>query len=185
MATNTNSLPKHQSARINWLAKEVIAWVLVIGIFATLLTYWYIWSSVVLSNLQIAGLWITGGLLTFTPFIQKYLQALNLRFEQDLILRFAFIVPAFISILLLLNYFLPVAIYQETHSITGTYDIVIYKKRMELSYVGLILKNDAYAGVEKIRTIDPRNVPDYPQQITYTFNQGIVGIKTLKEYAIK
>ena len=62
----------------------------------------------------------------------------------------------FISVLLLINYLLPISIYQERHAISSTYEIIKLKKTREISYVGLNLENNAYQEVEKIRTIDPQ-----------------------------
>ncbi|QNF35216.1 hypothetical protein HUW51_21770 [Adhaeribacter swui] len=182
MEANTNLSLAPKPVRVDGIVKEIVAWILVIGLFSTTLTYLYIWPYVVLSTWQIAALWVTGILFTFIPFIQKYFWALNLRYEQDLLIRVAFIVPTFISVLLLINHFVPLSVYHESHRITGTYEIIIRKKRADVSYVGLYLENNAYAGVEKIRTMHPRHVPTHPQQITYTFKMGIIGIKTVEKF---
>lgn len=166
--------------KISVLSKEVIGWILVIGLFTSLLTYQYIWPQVVISTFQLISLWIVGSLLTLTPFFDKYFRSINMRYEQDLLTRFVFIVPAFICLIFIVNYFLPVYSFRETHQIVETYDVTIHRNKRDETFVMLVLKENAYSSIKKVRMVHPMILPDNPTQITYSFERGILGIKTIK-----
>jgi hypothetical protein len=148
---------------------------------ATLGVFGVAWSTyyTVINHIQIIGVVIAIALLSYFPF-RYYFKKKNYDIQNILIMFCLFgFAPLAASIIFSLNVVIPVGEpYNEKYAIDSI--ITVPEKEGEIKST-VVLKNNAYTAYRSVRTFYGKNFTGNERYLTFTFQDGILGLKQLKD----